>query len=865
MSKQKAFFLSEWEILQRDHPEKFARKTGTREKKPPKVYDCTLCGLDKKCRNPKIKRFGKGQKDILFVGLCPGQKEDRKGIPFVGRSGALLDETCSLLDLNLDRDCIRTNIVQCYPGYDKVKRRDKEPSKDQIKCCRPNLERDIQEVQPKLIICLGTEAIKAVLKFTGSYDFSASLMHGRVIPYHKLNCWVGGSYHPSFFLRRKNRDDVPDDDAIFAYDFAKILNYLDTPLPQPLTSEGNECISDVDEAVAMIEHFCDSEDPVSFDYECNKLSPYHENSKIVSVSLTNEDKSAIFIPIALKDKEGNLIFNDEEQVKILCAMRNFLKSDAPKLVQNYYMEELWGREITGQSMNNFVWDTMVTAHVVNCNVRSTGLAFQALELTGHEYKKMVDVAKIEDEPVEKVCDYNCWDVRYSLMSYHRQKSQLGGRLEEFNKFFHKGLLTLANLKHRGIKIDQKQLGKIKDDFSSGMDECLRIVNSSEGVEKYNEENKKPFEITSSAQIGKVLYDIYGVELTKKRQTPTGKGGTAEGVLQEILEETKDPKVKNFITPIFKYRKNTKVIERVEEYRRLVDPNWFVHPTFNLNVARSYRSSCDGPNIQNVFTRDDEQRTFRRCIVPRPGNFLLSGDYDGMEVKVIGMVSGDPELCRQIKLGLEWDKSHPEGGKNPFDTHYKWAGEVYQKSIEEITDKERYYCKNGFLFPSVYGSVPASMARYEGFVGILLEHLKQVQEKFWEEYHYVKEWQLRTIRDYKINGYVELVTGARRPGPLNINKIYNTPIQGPAYHLLQDALNRIDEALLEIKTITFPIAEIHDDIIFDTYPDELEDVRSLAEEIMISKRFEWQRDVPLSVSWEVGQKNWWAMKKLKLKE
>jgi len=847
VGKQRAFFLSEWEILQKEHPERFTRtKKSTREKKPPKIYDCSLCKLDKGCRSPKIGRYGKGRKKILIVGLCPGSSEDKQGRPFVGSSGRMLSRALDLIGFNLDRDCVRTNIVQCYPGYDKRNRRDKDPTKDQIKCCRPNLEKDIEEVQPRMIICLGTEAMNAVLRTKNSYDFTAGMMHGKVLPYHRYNCWVGCSYHPAFFLHRKDKNDTPDDSAIFTYDLAKILNYLDEPLPQPLTSDGNNCITDPDDAVCALNDLCDIKEPVAFDYETNMLSPFHEGAEILSIALSKDTKSAVFIPLGLKG-----VFNLAEQGAILAAMRKFLKSTTPKIVQNYYMEELWSRRIIKQSMNNFIWDTMVTAHVLNCHPRTTGLDFQAFELTGHEYSDMVDKKNMGSMALEVLCDYNCWDARYTLMSYYRQKSLLECKGEEqllkFNKFFTSCLLHLANLKDRGTKIDLDQLSEIESSFEAEIENSVRAVRSSSGVKKYEEGTGKEFDINSPVQIGKVLYDIYKVEKTAQRMTPSGRGSTSKKVLQEICDRTNDKEVETLITSLFKYRKATKVLERAAEYRRLVDPKGFIHPTFNLNIAASYRSSASDPNIQNVFKHDSEQKIFRKCIVPRPGRVLLEADYDGLEVRVIAMVSRDRELIRQI---VEKE-----------DTHRKWASKIYSTPPEKITKEQRFNGKNGFVFASFYGSVPDSIAHYEGFKGISLDHIREVQREFWEEYHWVKEWQNKTISEYKKQGYVELVTGARRPGPLSINQLYNTPIQGPAYHLTQDALNRIDEALIEAGTKTVVIDEIHDAIIFDADLDEIESVIELSEEIMTSERFEWQAGVPLSVSWEIGERNWYEMSEL----
>jgi len=844
MSKQGAFFLSKYEIFQQEHPEKVTRKKSLGKRQvTPKVFDCSTCGLDKKCRNSNIKRYGKGQKDILVVGTYPGPSEDKIGVPFVGADGGLLKKMFKLIDIDLDKDCVRTNALRCFPGKDK-RGRTKEPTKNQILCCAQNLQRDIEEVQPKLIICLGTLAVNSVLKTDSSLQFPLEMMHGKTVPYHKHNCWVGCAYHPNFFLSRKHSERVPDDDIILAYDLAKIIGYLNKPLPQPLTKEGNECITNADEAVDILERFCESKKPISFDYETNRLSSYYKDSEIISVSLTDEVESAIFIPLGFKDKD-KYIFTEEERTRIILAMREFLRSDAPKCIQNYNMEELWSRNIIGQSVNNFIWDTMISAHVINCHPRSTGLGFQAFEMTGHIYKEDVDAKNIGGETLEDLCNYNSWDSRYTLMSYYKQKSILDNsekNLAEFNDFFTKSIPILANFTDRGVKIDSDLLNEFDTKYSAMLKEQNDILSSSLGIIRYEKESEQKFNINSSSQIGKILYDIYKVE--KWKITSTGRGSTDAEALQIILEKTENSEVKKFISIIFEHRKIIKIIERAIEYQRLIDPEDYVHPIFNLNITRTYRSSADGPNIQNVFERDEEQRKFKRCIIPTPGNIWIIGDFKGLEVSVIGMVSKDPELIRQIIAKV--------------DTHKKWAAKLFEKSEDEITKPIRYRGKNEFVFPSFYGAAEDSIAR--SFPEKSKEHIIEVCREFWKEFEGVKEWQNRTIADYKQKGYVEFVTGARRPGPLNINKLYNTPIQGPAFHLNLDALGRIDKEMLRRGMKSRIVTEVHDSIDIDAVPEEAEEIIALAGGIMTSKRFEWQGDVPLFVSWEIGS-SWYDMEEL----
>ena len=897
MSKQQAFFMSPWEKFQQDHPEKFERKkrSSTSRKSSPKVYDCSTCKLHENCRSPKMKRFGKGKKKILVVGLCPGRVEDRVGIPLMGPSGGLTKKSFRYVGLDLDEDCERTNIVQCYPGMDK-NGKDKNPTNNQIKCCSSRLERDIIEAEPELIICLGGPAINAVLKLQHLKKFYPGQTHGKVFPCHGRNSWVGCSYHPSFFLHRKGKKDMcPDDEIIFGYDLANIISYLDEPLPQPLTTEGNKCITDASEVIEILESFCHSKDITFYDYEATALTPWEEGADLLSFSITNTVESAYFVPLNLSYDDGKKVFNIEEQAMILGALKRFLASDTPKSIQNVNMEETWNRMFIGQPMNHCIHDTMIAAHVINNHSDTTSLAFQVYEMVGYEYKKMIDVKKLSSEPLEKICNYNSWDSRYGLMSCLRQRRilQERGRLAEFYDLLHEGSKALVGLRENGTKIDVPFMTELGKDYQEERELRVLEMRLLSGVKQYEEESGNVFNPDSATKhLQRIIYGIYKEKIYK--ETPTRLGSTDEEALNLILKKTKNDEVKQLINSLFRYRKCGSLTKRVANYKKVMDSNHFVRPSFNLNMADTYRSSASDPSIQNVFKRDKELIVFRKCIVPASERevatvpifevhdsitfdnearvdkvkftidqvtnvmcrkrfdwqknipleveweagwnwysmyplqifgsdiyvkiskdkkvlldefiaegrakgktrILLEVDYSGMETRLIAMISGDPELSRQVIAGQKWNEDHPEGGINPHDLHRRWGGKVLQKVLEEVTSDDRYRGKNGLVFPGFYGSKDKSIART--FSEIPVEHVIKVMKEFWEEYHYVREWQKKTIHDYLKDGFVEAPNGWRRLGPLSINQLHNNIVQGTAFHCLLGSLIDIEKLFTSVK-------------------------------------------------------------------
>jgi uracil-DNA glycosylase family 4 len=135
---------------------KNSSKKGSRKKSAPKSYDCNTCGLFKQCKSPKMKVHGRGLKKILIVALCPGAEEDKYGIPLIGNSGKLTDNTLSAIDIDINEDCWRTNVVLCRPPLRQGKYVT-DPKEMQIKCCHHHLIETIERLKPKLIIAMGND------------------------------------------------------------------------------------------------------------------------------------------------------------------------------------------------------------------------------------------------------------------------------------------------------------------------------------------------------------------------------------------------------------------------------------------------------------------------------------------------------------------------------------------------------------------------------------------------------------------------------------------------------------------------------------------------------------------------------------
>ena len=161
---------------------------------------CPRCGL---CETRRNVVFGVGnrQTSILFVGEGPGEQEDLKGEPFVGPAGQLLDDMLSIIDLDRT-NCYIANIVKCRPPHNR------DPLEIEQEACVGYLRQQISLIKPKIIVCLGRIAAKALIR----EDFRITREHGTWT--QKDGVWMTAIYHPSALLRDVGKRPETFDDLL---------------------------------------------------------------------------------------------------------------------------------------------------------------------------------------------------------------------------------------------------------------------------------------------------------------------------------------------------------------------------------------------------------------------------------------------------------------------------------------------------------------------------------------------------------------------------------------------------------------------------------------------------------------------------
>jgi DNA polymerase-1 len=408
------------------------------------------------------------------------------------------------------------------------------------------------------------------------------------------------------------------------------------------------------------------------------------------------------------------------------------------------------------------------------------------------------------------------------------------------RLMHYGALAFARAERQGIRVDM-------DYVNSKMQELDEKIHSLKSELKstnfwkhwvHRLRGKEP-NINSNPQLAHYLYNVK--KYTPAKTTESGKGSTDE----EALKALNVPEL-NIILQI---RKLDKIKGTYLEPFKREAVKGYIHPTFNLHTVRTFRSSSDKPNFQNIPKRDKEaMQTTRKALYPRPGHQLIEVDYSGLEFNINACYSEDPEMIKYCKD----PKSDPHG-----DLAKKiYMIDDFDKSIPGHSVL-RSATKNGFVFPELYGSWYKACAqglasdwgglptkgKWRKGKGIeveegrklsdhliekgiksfdeFTEHVKDVEDEFFNMFPTHKEYMESTYENYVKNGYVDMKTGFRCKGLMSKNNVLNYPIQGSAFHCLLWSFIELDRLMIQENWDTRLIGQIHDAIIFDVHPDELD--------------------------------------------
>lgn len=420
--------------------------------------------------------------------------------------------------------------------------------------------------------------------------------------------------------------------------------------------------------------------------------------------------------------------------------------------------------------------------------------------------------------------------------YRKQLSALEekGMLSLFRDCEMPLIRTIAGMESQGMKINPEMLKSAGEELDTQIAKLEAEVFEEAGT---------TFNINSPKQLGEVLFETMGIPYPKKTKGKN-KYSTAADVLEKLEEDYP------VVSKVLMFRKASKLKSTyVDGLLGLIGSDGRIHPHFNQTVAATGRLSCTEPNLQNIPIRDENGRNIRKAfMVSEPENVFVGSDYSQIELRLMAALSGDPVLLEAFRTGE--------------DIHRLTASRVFDIPMEDVTPLDRSRAK-AVNFGVIYGMSGFGLSEN---LGITRKDAQRYIDDYFEKHQAVKDYLDRQVEIGKENFEVKTIMGRIRQIPEFKSRRYmdqqlaarlamNSPIQGSAADIIKVAMNKVDAELREREMKSKLVLQIHDELIVEAVPEELEQVEELLRRNMENAV---ELSVPLDCDMHSG-KTWFDLK------
>lgn len=744
---------------------------------------------------------------LALVGEAPGREEVECGAPFVGAAGRLL--TQMLKATGIDRKaCYITNISQVRPDrndfgtYYKDKRRN-EPTRELVVNWQA-LRHELTEVNPKVIVALGAEPLRALTDERSLSDFRGTMID-------RAGFRVLATYHPAYILRAYGDRPIVEADLTKAHRQAKEPYRPRTQFS--INPPFHEVLARLNERPKRI----------VVDLETFGSPP---TTRCIGIAWSKYE--AMSIPFVL---DGDHRWAEDEEVAILTALKALLLDPyVEKVFQNHPFDVGVLEREFGLAVDPVGIDTMFAFHLLQAGLKRKSLDFLCSIYTDHPVYWHYNAAR-DDE----LATYNCMDC---IVTY-----EVAGKIEEelkernLEKFYtehtHPAIGAVTRMGHRGIRVDLKAREVLKLQTEWEMAQITK---------KLEPQTLPNFNPSSTAQVATLLYQLWG--LPKQKSLKTHKVTTEDTALQYLGR--KYPERKELIDLILDYRKKRTLLSTFIEVPL---KNGRSYTSFNVAGTVTGRLSSSktiegyGGNLQNIL-----RGTFRRTFIADEGKVLIKADLKQAEYRYLIWVA-------RIDRIIEKYRKDPD-----FSIHW-WNAvvNIWRVPREEITPEMYSKTKNG-TYGANYGIGPLKVSR---MYNMPTQEAKFIIERYHENVPEVREVFQREIREaLKSTRRLTNPLGRERIfyGRLDeelFRAAYSWVCQSLVADVLLAALVELDELGEEI------LLQVHDELVLqcdeDKVPETAQRIRSAMEREIKVPGVQTPLVIPCEI--KVG-KNWYDMKELK---
>ena len=542
-------------------------------------------------------------------------------------------------------------------------------------------------------------------------------------------------------------------------------------------------------------------------YVDTTLGNYHDAS-INGIALYN-DSMAVYIPFDVI--ENNINFLDVPY--------NFYTYDYKKLLVVFNKYNI--------KIDNVIFDTMISGYLLNYDVKDDiGYLANLLDFDIPSYNKK-DI--LSDE---KVALINITKAKFIYDSKTKLYNEMVN--EDVTSLFENIEMplakVLANMEIQGIRVNKKILEEMGEEIKIKLELITKDIYNYAGCE---------FNINSSKQLGEILFDKLKLPHAKKNKIGYV---TDADTLKKLIDFP-------IVNKILEYRALAKLYSTyIEGIISTIREDNKIHTIYTQTLTRTGRLSSIEPNLQNIPMRSEYGRLIRKAFLPEDDSVILSADYSQIELRVFAHLSGVKNLI--------------EAFKNNEDIHTKTAMDIFKVPSLGVTKNMRRQAK-AVNFGILYGISSYGLSED---LGIPVKEAKEFINKYFETYPGVKDYMNKEIADATKDGYVKTIMNRKRiieelnSSNYNVRSMgermaLNTPIQGSASDILKKAMVEIYDVFEKNNMKSKMLLQVHDELIFNVYNDEIDRVKKIVHDIMTNV---FELSVPLEVDIETGN-NWYEAK------
>lgn len=600
-------------------------------------------------------------------------------------------------------------------------------------------------------------------------------------------------YQPSLF------DVLPD--AEQDLDFHSNLSDLTTTPHSYKLIENEHEIDELVTKISATDFFC-------FDTETTSINTFSADLVGMSFSWTEGESYFVLLP---EDKT--------EAQNIVDKFKNvFSNENISKIGQNMKFDIMmlshYGVDVKGQ-----LYDTMIAHYLLQPEAKHN-MDILAEHYLGYKTVTYEEMAKGDNgklKPLRQVdkcvlSDYAAEDADITLKLWHKLKPLLE-KEQLFDLFINVEMplmRVLVRMELAGVRVDVQKLSELSVSMNKKMQQIEQEIYKEAGYE---------FNISSPRQVGELIYDKLKLD-DKPKKTKTGQYSTTEEVL--VSFKGKSP----VIDKILDYRVYKKLISTyIDALPKMVNSQTGnIHCSYNQTVTATGRLSSSDPNLQNIPVRDELGRDIRKTFIPEDGCVFVSADYSQIELRVLAHLSQDPSLV--------------DAFNNHLDIHADTASKIYGVPLSEVTKDMRRKAKTA-NFGIIYGISAFGLSQR---LSIPRDEAKQLIDGYFEQYPKVKEFIDSSIQFTRENGYAKTMLNRKRYIPeitssngnirgFGERNAVNAPIQGTAADIIKIAMINIMREFDKLNIRSKMTMQVHDELNFSVYPEELETVKKIIVEQM----------------------------------